>query len=86
MSAKKPWEETWKGASAYVEDVDSGRLRAKIGDGCGERVALISAAPDMARALLAFISGLDGSEAGVDLENARLEAEAALTKAGVPLP
>lgn len=48
-----------------------------------KRGAAIAALPDMARALLAFVRGMDGSEQGVDLENARLLADAALEKAGV---
>lgn len=81
MSDKKPWEETWRGASAYVEDVDTGRLRAKIGDGCGERVALISAAPDMARELMDAVRSF---RQGYRITEAQIRGmEKALTKAGV---
>lgn len=92
----KPHEETWRGTGGYVEDMESGRLRAKVGDNNPERVALIAAAPEMARALVPVAERRCESLTTLERECPRLWedpaewcptccARKALAKAGVPL-
>lgn len=52
----KPWEETWTSSDGYSLDVAGGPnlVEINIGPPERERLALASAAPDMARVLLAI--------------------------------
>lgn len=75
----KPHEEAWTATASGCVFDERGYFVANGVD----RARLIASAPDMARALMAFVSGMDGNSQGEDLENARLLADDALRKAGV---
>lgn len=87
----RPHEETWEldGDGDVRRTGARGRtslvcLRAATGT--LEAQALISAAPEITRALLAMREAYLGEDGASAFENALLAADAVLAKAGAPLP
>lgn len=79
----KPHEETW----TNPEDFEVTVLGPELDRGIDQRrETLARAAPEMARALLRFRNAHLGQDSAEEMEQALLDAEVALTKAGVPLP
>jgi len=89
----KPWEETWTVEGDMIVLPDGDRFDCRIGKGESDaRAQLASAAPEMARALLALYMGQEVS-AGVIVEALRnagvilsVDEEAALLDAGKSVP
>lgn len=81
----KPWEETWDAGSGEELGVVWRGPRALLvmAKGSEGAASLVSAAPDMARALMAFIELAKHSDLRFTASSELIDAREALRKAGV---